>query len=704
MERQTRRRRRPALSCLECRRRKIKCDRNEPCTNCVSTRSQCSFELYSNEPVQLTRQQSQLGNSRSPNVTSVPSVASISKPHNTPNTAVASCIRSPNRVIDDTDPDIRNILQRVRKLEEASASSPVKDLSEAGIEDSHITLNKTRMLGSSHRMGWGGEFANIWECYKEAIGEGDGTSFQSPETRPLIAEIGELLQKCKVIARSLKIDRPSRGLSTTDFTMVPPAREVANGMANLYFGSFESTHRIVHVPTFWTEYQRYWDNPAGVPIGLRLKILLVIGLGYSLHDHGNSDVGFRNLVHQWIHSATMWLSGPLEKDRLNITGLQVHCLTLLARQIFSLGGDLVWISTGSLVHTAMQIGLHRDPANLPPMSVLQAELRRRLWATVLELVMQASLDTAMPPRISLDEFDTAAPSNNNDDEMNETTMTLQPHSKGIYTTTSMQLLLLDSLPIRLRILQLLNGLHSQLSYLDVLALSTEITGAYRACSNFMKEHEAVGVSPFHRNMIYYLVCRFLIPLHCPFANKARTNPLFQYSLTVSLETAMAIISPEPDEGYSRLIAIGGGMFREGIRYAMSVIGVALLSQVEDRRRDGTLNRSFNSTSMLLQSVKDMVALSAERIRQGETNIKGHMFLSMVVAQVDAMEAGTSCEYSNAHSARDSLLFCHGLLQARAATMSGLGDANSLSASPFGEQEGYGMDFDLDFFLPNAGFS
>jgi hypothetical protein len=84
-------------------------------------------------------------------------------------------------------------------------------------------------------------------------------------------------------------------------------------------------------------------------------------------------------------------------------------LTNLARQIFSIGGDVVWISTGSLVHSAMQIGLHRDPKHLPAISVLQAELRRRIWYTVLELVVQLSLDSWMPPRSTFDEFDTEPP-------------------------------------------------------------------------------------------------------------------------------------------------------------------------------------------------------------------------------------------------------------------------------------------------------
>jgi hypothetical protein len=40
------RRRRPALSCAECRRRKIKCDRNTPCQHCIQSRNApCTYEV-----------------------------------------------------------------------------------------------------------------------------------------------------------------------------------------------------------------------------------------------------------------------------------------------------------------------------------------------------------------------------------------------------------------------------------------------------------------------------------------------------------------------------------------------------------------------------------------------------------------------------------------------------------------------------------
>ncbi|KAJ5955155.1 Transcription factor [Penicillium viridicatum] len=243
-------------------------------------------------------------------------------------------------------------------------------------------------------------------------------------------------------------------------TFAPPSRELADTMVDLYCTSFESVYRIIHVPSFRSEYQRYWDNPESATASQCLKILLEISIGSSLHDYGNTTTGLRQKVQQWVHAAQAWLSGPLEKDRLDVTGLQVYCLVILARQLFSISGDLVWVSTGSVIRMAMQIGLHHDPKHLPAMSLLQAELRRRLWATVLEMAIQ-SADSAMPPIISLNHFDTEAPSNYNDDEIDESTIELVPHPTSTYTTSSTQLILLDSIPTRLRILELLSGLKSR---------------------------------------------------------------------------------------------------------------------------------------------------------------------------------------------------------------------------------------------------
>jgi hypothetical protein len=543
--------------------------------------------------------------------------------------------------------------------------------------------------------------------YAEATGKGTGELFQAPETQTVLVQVGDLLRKCKGIARSIKVWRPSRSLPNPKLCLVPPSRVMADAMANNYLQAFESTHRILHIPSFWIDYNKFWSNPETASTELRLKIFLVIGIGSSIYTE-ETDIEFRQTVHRWVYAAQSWLSGPLEKDRLSISALQIDCLTVLARQIFSIGADLVWTSMGTLVHKAMQINLHRDPKHLSGISMLQAEIRRRLWATIVEMTAQAALDSAMPAVFP--ESDTEAPSNINDDEIDEFTTVPRTHSKSTYTGTSLQLLLLDSLPVRLRILHILTSLSSKISYLDVIALSSELTDASSSYYNFMKDNASSRITPFHRNLLDYLVRRFMIPLHCLFTVKARTNPLLSSSLKASLDTAMAIISPEPDEGFSRLMSTGGGLFREGLWCAMTVISIELLAQVELQRIDGTLHRNYRHIRLLEQIVQDLVSFSAERIRQGETNIKCHMFMSMIIAQVEAKQSGADCELSIAESAKDSLEFCHGLLLALADTASlansndgGFGSGVSLDGETGETGSGLDLDLDWDFFLPDSGF-
>jgi len=460
------------------------------------------------------------------------------------------------------------------------------------------------------------------------------------------------------------------------------------------------------VPTFWTEYEKFWKHPETNATNLRLKILLVIGIGSSLSQQRDTDPEFYSMVNQWVYAAQTWLSGPLEKDRLDIDGLQIYCLTILARQIFSIGADLVWISMGSLLFTAMQMGLHRDPKHLPSMSVLQAELRRRLWASILEMLVQSSLDSAMPPKISFDEFDTEPPSNINDDDMDDMTIVIQPRPRDVYTKTSMQLMLLDSLQTRLQVLQLLSGMQSEASYLDALKLSSEITNAYRGSRKFLVESEVHGVTPFHRNLLDYLVRRFMIPLHSPFASKAQSDPLFHYSLKVSLDNALAMVMPEPNEPFFQLMAIGGGWFREGIRCATTIICLELISQTESHLLEDTLQQNSQRREFLKKAIRDMIVMSTERIRQGETNIKNHMFLSMILAHAEALELGASIDLMIARSAKDSLEFCYGLLETQAGAVSfpTPNDTSPSSTNFSGGQADYGLDFDVEFFFPGTGLS
>ena len=204
-----------------------------------------------------------------------------------------------------------------------------------------------------------------------ALSNGDTNDSAEVEvTKHLRSEIQRLIHRCKLLARSLKASSPGRSMSRTESSPCAVDQDFADRMAKLYVSHFESAFRILHVPSFWAEYEQYWRNPAEASSALQFKIKLVIAIGSSLYR----DAPDVDMVHlrssQWVHAAQSWVSAPMEKDRISLSGLQVQCLLILARQVISISGDLIWIAIGTLARTAMHMGLHRDPQHFAGMSLL----------------------------------------------------------------------------------------------------------------------------------------------------------------------------------------------------------------------------------------------------------------------------------------------------------------------------------------------
>lgn len=145
---------------------------------------------------------------------------------------------------------------------------------------------------------------------------------------------------------------------------------MADHFVHLYQLNIESSFRILHLPSFRKDYEAYKAAPANIPDVAILKIQLVIAIGSGLYTELAGDKDVHRAACQWLYAAQDWLSGPVEKDRLKLDSLQVHCLLILACQILSVGGDLAWVAMGTLLRTALQLGLHRDPKHFSKITVL----------------------------------------------------------------------------------------------------------------------------------------------------------------------------------------------------------------------------------------------------------------------------------------------------------------------------------------------
>ena len=165
-------------------------------------------------------------------------------------------------------------------------------------------------------------------------------------------ELHALLQGCKELAKKTKAQRPSPWQPPQDPRDSVPTRDIADVLKACYFRNFESTYRILHIPSFENEYEQYWENRMAADEGWVFILLLVLAIGSCFVRDLNRFKDLRPMAMKWIYLAQSWHSAPFQKSRMSLTGLQLHCLLLLARNTNYVGPELVSVSTGSLVRVS----------------------------------------------------------------------------------------------------------------------------------------------------------------------------------------------------------------------------------------------------------------------------------------------------------------------------------------------------------------
>ncbi|KAE8445746.1 hypothetical protein EG329_012925 [Mollisiaceae sp. DMI_Dod_QoI] len=689
--------RRPALSCLQCRRRKVKCDQKKPCSQCERSKDAvCTYRSDFNNSLSRSTPQIQEtpknpGRPRRWHAfgedfhipTPDPSTSTISVPHSpryagsfisSESSHADSHTRLPETPAVGGLQALNDKLPKKNHLPHMVYSPDIERQVVPGLfpdvdMDGRPSRLKMKLIGEAH---WMNQMTQFDKIVSFLFGSERGRSPEDP------SELRVLLQQCKKLARAIKSEHPLAWLAVPDFRSIFPSKEICDELIGNYLRTFESIYRIIHIPSFLTRYDEYWsnleaENSRCSPFVIQLLLILAIGSTFQLSSSENPSL--RSAARQWVYTAQQWLSAPLEKSRMNITGIQIQCLLILAREAVGIGSDLLWISAGSLLRAAMQLGYHRDPKHFPGMSIFHGEMRRRLWATIMELGIKESFGTAMPPLVSMDDFDTEPPANINDTDIHQETKTaLISRDLITFTQTSLQIILLQSLPSRLEIARVTINFRSEPSYDDVLRLHSDITTASRTAQSFKTISNNQSLTPFHHNYFDFILHQPLISLHLPWAVKARTNPQFYFSRKICLDTCLSIVSFSPSTDYLRLLTLGDGIWCDIGKLPPLVIALELIMQLEEEALN-PLPPSAHAKAMrepLIQAIRDTIRLKGERLREGGMNAKCHLFSSMTLGQIEAMEKGEDVEQGIAEAAIKSLRESKAILEERVSVFSKTG--------------------------------
>lgn len=453
-----------------------------------------------------------------------------------------------------------------------------------------------------------------------------------------------------------------------------PSKDVCDLLVECYFRTFEGVFRVLHIPSFRKEYDGYWTGTIPKEPLITYRILLVCAIGVVFHT--NCDrVRLRRSCATWIEAAADWLNGPNPQLRWNIPGLQIQLLLILARQVCAIDGKKNWIPAGSLLRTAMYIGLHRDPLRLGIINVCQIEVRRRLWATVLEIEAQSSLDVGMPPMVSAKDYDTRPPSNVDDEDISEgDSLPLDPKPHTKFTGSSVQIALTETLPLRLEIIRTINNLRFDMSYEDVLCHGADLASVCRKNTAMFKSALANqnNITPFQIKMADSLVIRFVLCLHRPYFARAMRDPRYHYSRKMCLDTSLALCSPamgieeDQEDDWTRMTHRCVGFFESFFLYAVSTIYYELKSQFGEQRESSSSVAPLVSSSpndhvllpvqfdMLYKILKSAHQTAVARLHNGETNPKAAVFLASALARIDALRNGTNVEHAGIEAAKQAV--------------------------------------------------
>lgn len=127
------------------------------------------------------------------------------------------------------------------------------------------------------------------------------------------------------MARILKAKRSICQSLAIDFREYIPPREISHQLLQLYFRTFETVFRILHVPAFQQEYIQYWNNPQGASDSFVIKPLLTMAIGTCFYQGpDDTEDSLRESSSHWISAAQLWLSAPFEKRRLDLSGVQIY--------------------------------------------------------------------------------------------------------------------------------------------------------------------------------------------------------------------------------------------------------------------------------------------------------------------------------------------------------------------------------------------
>ncbi|KAJ0426287.1 putative C6 transcription factor [Aspergillus carlsbadensis] len=584
-----RKRRRRTIACSQCRSRKLKCDREYPtCGRCLKGKSptKCSYEDGF-----LWQQPSTVEASSFPDrVVSAPATQSmhlVDAPvaHPTPDSGISKSSRpqltnsmpaacpveekrdrfletvlgAPKAAVNQEFMNSPELLHRHRHhtaTQADSRTSSVQDDEPPVSPSQPLDLSPRIMMrgrDTKTRFNGSGIFANLIAQFPDLRAFAEEIRLSSPHLsalRPDLMRVSRGLWKIKPLSE------PIMDTNTLSLLALLPSRQVVDELVVLFLTYIESTHRILHVPSFLKELDEFWDrkaNPELISPAFAVQLLLVLACAWNLADLASLELENGPSLRcytalEWTLFAEKWIeNAPIKRS--DITVLRLHILLIIAQNRHGMKRSKAWLLSATLVKKAMLAGYHRDPSLYAKISPFNKEMRRRIWTTIVELDLQVAIERGMPPCVQEFDYDTAPPLNVNDSDLQGGIEEL-PVERPLeeFTDCSFQAVLTPSLSLRLKACRLMHSPRIRCRYDEILRLDWELNRHLSRIPNWkvseLGSTQAADKVILTQAMLENKLGLSLLSIHTPFSIEASRDPLFAPSSRARLELVTMMLSTQ----------------------------------------------------------------------------------------------------------------------------------------------------------------
>ena len=160
----------------------------------------------------------------------------------------------------------------------------------------------------------------------------------------------------------------------------------------------------------------------------------------------------------------------------------------------------LWMMLGTVIRAAMRVGLHRDASHYPNITPFQGEMRRRIWAFVVQADIINSFNIGLPTMIRSVESDTDVPRNIHEAELSKKMLEL-PSSRPSSEPTAISYMIAKNRILRVigEIMEVSTSLRSPL-YEQVVDLDKRLEAAFEEVPPHLKHDrwdDSRQYPPFH---------------------------------------------------------------------------------------------------------------------------------------------------------------------------------------------------------------